>query len=469
MTTQTTLSDWLPNIEARRGPTYLAIAQALAEDIRSGNLSPGTRMPTHRELAYQLGVTVGTVSRSYAEATRLGLIDGEVGRGTFVRRRPSRDMGEIARDPAGPNGVNLGLNYPPMSQAETDAFSETLAAMAGDRSLGQLLEYTAHCGSARHRHAGARWLKTLGVPGDPERTVVTSGAQNGMLITFTALTEPGETVLVDKLTFPGMVALANLLNLRLTPVEFDEHGPLPEALERAAVETGARAYYTMPTIHNPTNVVIPLHRRREIAEIAKRRDLVIVEDDIYRFLAPDAPETLASLAPDNTIFVASAAKQLAPGLRIGAIDTPQRHLPRIEAAMRTSTWMATPAMAEVLARWVEDGTAEHLGEIKRAEMIERQRIAKRALTGFDYHTHPASMHVWLRLPEAWRGRDPVAAAAHRGVTISAGEVFAAGAGAGRRHIRISVGNPKDRHSLERGLSVVAATLTELPFADPAIV
>src|SRR5687768_745949 len=76
---------WIPDLSSHRGPRYLAIADALAIDIRSSRLSPGDRLPTHRELAYQLGVTVGTVTRAYGEAERRGLIGGEVGRGTFVR------------------------------------------------------------------------------------------------------------------------------------------------------------------------------------------------------------------------------------------------------------------------------------------------------------------------------------------------------------------------------------------------
>ena len=108
------MTNWLPNLSERRGPTYLAIATALAEDVDRGLLRPGTRMPTHRDLAYRLGVTVGTVSRAYAEATNRGLVDGEVGRGTFVRQRIRRDMGDVPISAPLPNGVDFGLNYPPM-------------------------------------------------------------------------------------------------------------------------------------------------------------------------------------------------------------------------------------------------------------------------------------------------------------------------------------------------------------------
>src|SRR5688572_12462112 len=112
---------WIPDLSSHRGPRYLAIADALAIDIRSSRLSPGDRLPTHRELAYQLGVTVGTVTRAYGEAERRGLIGGEVGRGTFVRsdiavrasiRSNAPVTSTIAAATAQPNVIDFSINTP---------------------------------------------------------------------------------------------------------------------------------------------------------------------------------------------------------------------------------------------------------------------------------------------------------------------------------------------------------------------
>src|SRR5205809_5072427 len=101
---------WRPDLESRPGPLYLAIVDALAADVSSGTLKPAGRMPTHRDLAESLGVTVGTVSRAYAEAARRGLVTGEVGRGTFVRRR-SLPTGATEPRPSGL--LDLSQNHPP--------------------------------------------------------------------------------------------------------------------------------------------------------------------------------------------------------------------------------------------------------------------------------------------------------------------------------------------------------------------
>lgn len=462
-----TPTDWLPELADSPGPKYLAIARAMAEDIASGRLSAGTRLPTHRDLAYRLGVTVGTVSRAYAEATRRGLIDGEVGRGTYVRRRIGRDLGEIP--PRLERGIDFGLNYPPMGAAERDAFAATLADVAASSDLDQLLTYAPHGGALRHRAAAAGWLGELGVETDTSRVVVTTGAQNGMLVALSALAEPGDVVLVEKLSYPGIVPLAELLGLKLKPIEIDREGVLPEAVEEACRTTAARALYCMPTLHNPTNAVMGHHRRLRLAELARRHGLVLVEDDIYRFLVPDAPPPLANYAPDHTFFVTSAAKQLAPGLRIGAVSAPTAMIPKLERAMRASTWMAAPAMAEVFSRWVEDGTTRRLARAKADEMRRRQAIAAEALAGFEFRSHPASMHLWLALPEPWDDRGAVEALAARGLAVSSGQVFALAPGAGRNRLRVCLGNPPSAEAVREGLELLALTLAEAPRRHASIV
>src|SRR5476651_2065184 len=98
---------WLPDLSNHRGPRYRAIADALAADIASGRLATGQQLPTHRELAYRLSVTVGTVSRAYGEAVRRGLIGGEIGRGTFVRARVEAAAPGLGAGPALPTGGEI--------------------------------------------------------------------------------------------------------------------------------------------------------------------------------------------------------------------------------------------------------------------------------------------------------------------------------------------------------------------------
>ena len=159
-----TMTIWAPEMTERPGPRYLAIADAIADDLSGGRLAPGARLPTHRDLADRLGVTVGTVSRGYAEAARRGLLSGEVGRGTFVRHLP-----DLAVPSASDAFVDLSLNYPPAPAGETqrNALQATLQLLAGRSDVGALLGYPSEGGLATHREAGAAWIAESGLAARP--------------------------------------------------------------------------------------------------------------------------------------------------------------------------------------------------------------------------------------------------------------------------------------------------------------
>src|SRR6266545_7156005 len=174
---------WTPDLRQRSGPRYLAIAEALAEDAGGGRLRPGTRLPTHRDLADRLGVTVGTITRAYAEATRRGLVTGEVGRGTFVRAR-ARPAAMAEGPEAGL--IDLSANLPPAAAVKQEAatLARTLAALARRKDLGRLLAYPPEGGAREHRAAGAEWIRRGGFATTVERVLVTSGSQHGMTAVF---------------------------------------------------------------------------------------------------------------------------------------------------------------------------------------------------------------------------------------------------------------------------------------------
>ena len=134
-----------------------------------------------------------------------------------------------------------------------------------------------------------------------------------------------------------------MLGLRLEGVAMDEEGLVPEALDQAVVETGARLLYCTPTLQNPTTATMSEARKQAIACVAIRHDLTIIEDDIYGILLEEpAPLPLATFAPEHTIYVTSLSKAVAPGLRIGYTAPPQHIVERVGAAVRASCWMAAP-------------------------------------------------------------------------------------------------------------------------------
>jgi DNA-binding transcriptional MocR family regulator len=460
---------WRPTLETdrRTGPVYLAIADQLARDLDAGKLKPGDRLPTHRDLAWKLGVTVGTVTRAYAEAERRGLIAGEVGRGTYIRERGA-DAPAAAPPLADDGFVDLARSFPSDTRPHL-AVGRVLTELASAPELPQLLGYAANLGLTAHRGAGAEWLKLRGLDVAPGEVAVTNGAQHAMTVAVGAVARAGDVVLTEQLTFYGMKALATMLSLRLHGVAMDEHGLLPEALDAACRQFSPKALYCIPTLQNPTAAVMPAERREAIAEICRRHGVVIVEDDIYGFLIPDAPPPLSRFSPDNSIYIASLSKSLAAGLRVGYIHAAPPLVDRIASGLRTTTWMATPLMAEIAARLIRSGEAVRLAQAQRAEAIARQAIAVERLAGFELATHPASFHVWLKLPEPWRREEFTVQARQRGVGVASAEAFAVGRAPVPHAVRLGLSAARDRAALDRALTILATLLREPPDRGIALV
>lgn len=462
---------WLPELAHRPGPKYRAIADALAEDVRSGRMRPGTRLPTHRDLAWRLGLTVGTVTRAYAEAERRGLIAGEVGRGTYVRGAAPADVG-ISYSPADassqPTLIDLSLNFPVIPGHEAE-LAAALGRLAGRGDLAALLPYHPHAGRPPDRAAGARWIGRSGLAVEPDDVAVTAGGQHGIVACLAAVAASGDTVLVESLTYPGVKAAAALLGLKLVGVAIDEEGVVPEALAAALRTTNAKALYCMPTLHNPTAIVMPERRRRAVAELASSHGIPVVEDDCYGFLTPDAPPPIAALGICEGLFLTSLSKSIAAGQRIGYVAARPARLERVTQAIRATSWMASPIAAAIASDWIGDGTAERMVRERRTEAAARQRMVEAALPGGRAPGGAVSYHAWLTLPDRWRADEFVAEARRRGVAVTPPTAFAVTRQAAPDAVRICYGAAAGRDELARGLEILAGLIAEHPAMAASIV
>jgi DNA-binding transcriptional MocR family regulator len=456
------MTTWQPSLEGRSGPRYVAIADALAADMAAGRFDAGERLPTHRDLAWRLGVTVGTVSRAYAEAERRGLVSGEVGRGTYVRAALPREAQVMTATPeAAPGFIDLNFNFPP-SGGEEQALRATLNALATAPESAALLAYQNHAGLPAHRAAASVWLARAGLEAPPERIAITAGAQHGILVTLAALTRPGDRIVTEALTYPGVQLAARMLGLRLDGLPLDREGLLPDAFEAACRNNEVKALYCIPTLQNPTTVTLPEARRRAIAEIAMRHGVAVIEDDIFRLMTPEAPPPISSFAPEHGYFITSLSKTTAPGLRVGFVATPEAGIERVTAALRTACWMATPLTAEIATRWIQDGTALRILDDRRAEVNARRSQALARLADHRVDCPLGSLHLWLHLPEPWRSADFANEAKRRGIGVTPAEAFAVGRSNLTHAVRLCHGAPATRDILDRALDVVAELLNETP-------
>jgi DNA-binding transcriptional MocR family regulator len=402
---------------------YKHLVDALAEQIRSGRLPPGTRLPTHRKLATKEGLALVTASRVYAELADMGLVSGETGRGTFVREAGlPRELG-IDQHAVASGMVDLNFNYPSLP-GQAEMLREALRQLAASGDLEALLRYQPHGGRPHERATMARHLATRGLTVGADQVLIVNGAQQGLAITVMALLQPGDVIVVDALTYPGFKVLAEAHRLELAPIPAAGNGPDLDALERLCKRRRVRAIYAMPTLNNPLGWVMPLSRRRQLVAIARRHGLLIIEDAAYAFLAPDPPPPLAALAPETTVYVSGLSKSVSTGLRVGFVAAPSEHVPKLERAIRATTWNTPGVMTSIACGWLDDGTVKRLEAQKRKDAKIRQVIAGDALAGLPCVRHPSSYFVWLPLAPEVRADQIAAALMRGGISVSTAEPFA---------------------------------------------
>ena len=441
---------WLPELQGRKGPVYRAIADAIDDDVQKGTLRAGARLPPHRELADRLGVTVTTITRAYTEATRRGLIAGHVGRGTFIRGTAQTD------DDNGSGPLDLSMNIL-MPDKEVAVLEKHLFAR---RVLPwtQLLGYVPSRGHLRHRQAMAAWLSTCGFDPHPDRIVLTAGAQHAMAVAITSVTRPGDTVLVEDLTYSGARHLAQQLGLKLRGIAMDAEGLRPDALDSAIRSTRARVLYCMPRLQNPTSAVMSERRRQQIAALAEKHRVTIIEDDTYGFLSPER-EPLAALLPERTIFITSLSKSLFPGLRLGCAVPPAALVDKVSSAVWATMINTSPIGADMMSSWIEDGTAARIVEWKKHEVAARQQMARRLLQGERLQTLASSPHIWLHLPVKWDADSFTAHARSRGVIVNPAGEFSI-SDVQPRGVRLCIGTPRTRAGLEQAVTRVVESLRD---------
>ncbi|MCA3185856.1 MAG: PLP-dependent aminotransferase family protein, partial [Cupriavidus sp.] len=379
---------------------YKELVDRFAADIHEGRLRPGTRLPTHRDLAAREGLALVTASRVYAELHAMGLVSGETGRGTFVKEVLPRGQG-IDLQPWTDDTVDLSFNNPSMP-GQGDLLRAALRELAGAGNLDALLRYHPHGGRMHEREIMARHIAGRGLAASSDNTVLVSGAQHGLTVTALSLLEPGDVVAVDALTYPGFKLSADACRLELVAIPSTSDGPDLDALTAICKRRRVRAMYTMPTLHNPLGWVMSARRRRDLVAIARQHGLILIEDAAYAFLEKRPPPPLAALAPELTVYVASLSKSVATGLRIGVVSAPRDWIPKLERTIRATTWNTPTTMTAIACGWVEDGTVSRLEMERRRDATQRQNVVTDTLGHRHPVRHASSYFVWLPLPQEVR-------------------------------------------------------------------
>ena len=401
---------------------YKSIVDRLAHLIRTGAISPGTQLPTHRMLSTQEQVSLATATRVYRELEAMGLVSGETGRGTFVREISLPYGHGVDQQAVASDVIDLNFNYPSLpGQGEHLRDALRQIALAGD--IESHLRYQPHAGRLNDRTIIAGHLCTRGFQTTADSVIIVNGAQHGLAVTVMGLLHPGDVVAVDALTYSGFKALAALYHLELVAIQSFTDGPDLVALEQLCQKRRVRAVYVMPTLHNPLGWVLSHRQRQTLANIATAYNLLIIEDAAYAYLCPSPPPPLACYAPDRTVYITGFSKNVATGLRVGVVVCPAAYRAALERAVRATTWNTPSLIARVICTWIEDGTVNRFETLKRRDARKRQAILRETFAGLPYVSHPNSYFAWLPLPDESRADRLANALMENNISVSTAEPF----------------------------------------------
>lgn len=460
------MTTWLPDISEGSGPLYVRLAERIEADIASGLLVAGSKLPPQRNLAFDIKVTVGTVSRAYALARQRGLVSGEVGRGTYVVARDTPEPGHFPALPEALSGTRPAAPEPGKMRLDSTAAPDVGQVEIIERLTGEIAREHPHesldyvrAPAPRWLEAGRRWLACAGWRPDEENIVPALGGHAAILAVIAAATTPGDRVVFEHLTFSSVARSASLIGRRPVAIHADRDGADPDDFERLCAQQHPKMAFLMPCLQNPTLTTLSEERRHAIVDIARRYNVWLIEDAIYSVLLDERPTPLAALAPERTFHVGGLSKAVAAGIRAGWVACPPHSAPRVQTAYKMLTGGKSFLLAELAARLVISGAADTiLGRVK-AEIAAREALAREHFAGFDFSSHPCAPFLWLKLPDPWLSGTFKNAAANEGVLIDDEDEFKCGRTDRIFHrARIAFSAPATREELVGGFARLRALL-----------
>jgi len=454
-------------------PLYQQVESFLRKAILSQSLVPGTRLPSTRHLARDLGVNRITIENAYACLEVDGLIAAREGSGTYVLapaalpalpvvepgqpwplwQQDRREWLEKGREPS-PDELLRAAGHPrPISFAtgsgdarlfpveEYRRVIQTVLRRDGMEALG----YGDHFGYGPLRATIAHILGSQGIPARPDSILVTGGSQQAIALVAQLILRPGDTILVESPTYALALDLFRALRLRIVGVPLDENGMQVEKLEKALQQHHPRLIYAIPNFHNPTGVCMSLYRRRQLLALADRYNLPILEDDYVGDLRYEgkALPALKSLDPGGRVIYASTfSKMLMPGLRVGflAADGPvYADLANFKHFIDLTT---SNLHQRALEAYVTVG--RYQAHLRRSSQLYRRRrdamlesIHCYLPAGAGTQSPQGGLFLWVRLPEDLRADELLPLAVEEGVAFSLGDRFFAEGTSGEQYIRLN--------------------------------
>ena len=453
---------WKPVRDKLSAPIYLSLAAMLEDDILSGAIPRGMRLPPQRELADWLDIDFTTVTRAFNVCREKNLIYGITGRGTFVSPAPGSASPTTDADS---DIIDLGTvaSFPSLSSGIVNA----IKSVVDSGHVERIFAYAGPGGAPHHIAAAQRMLALHNITTDTDGVAVFAGAQNAISVALLSLFTPGDSIAVDPYTYSNLIDCARLAHVRLIPVEGDSGGMCAKALDRLSRKYRIKGLFTMPTAANPTGITLSEERKDEIAAVAKARSLTIIEDDISPFAPSRKRKPFFSRNPDSTIYIAAYMSMLAPSFRITYAAFPPSFRAKLLKGLLLLNMKAGSFDAEIVSELILSGEAARIMEAKRNAAAEANAAFDRVFPKLALNRHAKKEGLFpffrsIPLPSSpLSGPETEDFFRSRGITPLHSYRFAVGKARQNDFLRVSLSSTNNIRNLTEGLRRLKNAITDL--------
>lgn len=417
-------------------PLYLQIKEQVKTLISNGSLSPGTKLPSSRDLAKQLGVTRITVNNAYFELEAEDLVKGWVGKGTFVSnsKLPQIDnednvdeqiaglitpwertayQDDLSNELALHNIVNQSQSPDIISFASGLPSSDFFPVSDFQKSFNNIFRFNCHDAMQYDLPEGNPQLRKLiaahlNIKQDinPQQVLITSGAQQAIDLVARVFIQPGDIVLTESPTYGGAIATFSAMGGKVVGVPMDNEGIRIDILEQAIKKYNPRFLYTVSVFNNPTGLSLSKNRKKALLSLCRKNNLPIIEDNPYNALYYDdkPKEPLLTYDEHNcVIHIGSFSKLLLPGLRLGYIIVPNNIYKAFVNYKQICDLNTSPLIQRVVFEYIKSGQYnKHLRNIRKS-CQERRDITLETMKNYFpsdvIWTKPkGGLYLWVTLP-----------------------------------------------------------------------
>lgn len=355
--------------------------------------------------------------------------------------------------------IDLQLNYPIV-----DGLGKLLKSTM-EQALSDMADPIPVCkagGDEEDRAVGAKWLSQPDYPLTFKNVFIGTGGHNSLITALLSARLINKVIATDEFTYSNFKSIAELLGLKIIPCAADEQGMMPSSLAEACKTAAVDAVYLMPTIHNPLGTVMPLPRREEIIAVARNKNLLIIEDDAYGFLADDILPSFFHLAPERSFYIYSFSKPLAQGIKTSYLLAPDLYAEQVIETSRLTGSTASTLLVATLRKLITSGALRSVIDAKKTEGSLRQWKATSLLSDYKVLGHKNGWHFWIPLPPSVQSARLGNILLERGVAVVSSNKFAVDETNHTQGIRVALGGEPDFDRVLEGIGIIReALLTHL--------